>query len=153
MMSPAGANHGRIASRLHRRIAEHVEDHQLGEVFAAETGFFLSRNPDTVRAPDVAFVTKNRLHLVPPRGYFPGPPDLAVEVLSPDDSASEVLAKVEDWLSAGTKEVWIADPLRNTIAIHRQDQAMRVFSVDERLTSESLLPGFRMALSEVFRAT
>ena len=150
MMSPAGANHGRIAMRISSIIDQHVTTRKLGEVFAAETGFILGRNPDTVRAPDVAFVVFDRLHLVLPRGYFPGAPDLAVEVLSPDDTASEVLAKVEDWLSGGTREVWIADPQRKTVAVHRQDEPMRVFGPAEMLTSESLLPGFEMNLRELF---
>jgi Uma2 family endonuclease len=149
MMSPAGANHGYIAVNVCRLIANHVVEHGVGRVFAAETGFFIGRNPDTVRAPDVAFVRKERA-TVPKRGFFPGAPDLAVEVLSPDDSASEVLEKVEDWLAAGTESVWIVDPQRQTIAVHRASSPAQVFHADDEVTDEAVLPGFRMRVADVF---
>lgn len=150
MMSLVGPNHGNIANRIAFYLTRHVLAEDIGSVYAAETGFMIARDPDTVRAPDVAFVRKDRLHLTPKRGYFPGAPDLAAEVLSPDDTASEVLAKVEEWLNAGTEEVWVADPERKTIAVYRKDQPVHVLSEKDELTSESLLPGFQLAVAEVF---
>jgi Uma2 family endonuclease len=151
MMSPAGANHGLIASRIDRRLGTFVEQHRLGEAFGAETGFLLSRNPDTVRAPDVAFVKKDRLNLLRNRGFFPGHPDLAIEVLSPEDSASEVLAKVRDWLEAGTSAVWIVDPIKRTVTTHRSDQPSGTLTENEVVHDDAVIRGFKLALAEVFR--
>jgi len=153
LMSPASPNHGSVASTLLILIGAFVRDHKLGRTYAAETGFILARHPDTVRAPDVAFVRQDRVHLTPKRGYFPGPPDLAVEVLSPDDTASEVLAKVEEWLTAGTVQVWIVDPERKTIAIHGADHSVQTLHEGDDLRSEvgGLLPGFRVPVAEFFQ--
>ena len=153
-MSPAGPRHGGVASTLLILIGAFVRERQLGKTYAAKTGFILSRDPDTVRAPDVAFVSKDRVHLTPKRGFFPGPPDLAAEVLSPDDSASDVLAKVEDWLNAGTVEVWIIDPDRKTVTVHAgvgDDHSVRTLHESNTLRCESLLPGFAVAVAEVFQ--
>ena len=107
MMSPSGNEHGRIAVRLTWRIAQHVEREDLGVVFAAETGFLLQTDPDTVRAPDLAFVTKTRrTEAGNVEGFWPGAPDLAVEVVSPSDSFSQVEEKALAWLTAGTRVVW-----------------------------------------------
>jgi Uma2 family endonuclease len=151
MMSLAGANHGQIANSVAYVLTDHVERQKLGSVFAAETGFLISRDPDSVRAPDVAFVKVERLHLVPQRGYFPGAPDLAVEVLSPDDPASDVMAKVQDWLDAGTSAVWIVDPQCKTVTIHRRGAAVQMLRESDDLTADDLLPGFRVPVVEVFR--
>lgn len=151
MMSPAGPNHGDIANNVAFYVTKHVKQHRLGKVFAAETGFLIARNPDTVRAPDVAFVKADRVKSLPSRGFFPGSPDLAVEVLSPDDAASEVLAKVQDWLGAGCAEVWVVDPVRKTIVVSRKDQPVLVLNEGDELTCESLLPGFRLPVAEIFR--
>jgi Uma2 family endonuclease len=122
-MSPAGSRHGRIAARLLVRITNHVEQHRLGETYAAQTGFLIQRSPDTVRAPDVAFVASNRLidyadHV----GYLPLAPDLVAEVMSPGDSSSEVETKVQAWLDAGVKVVLVVDPLSSTVRVHRNNQ-------------------------------
>jgi Uma2 family endonuclease len=150
MMSPAGSRHGRVAMRVGSAIESHANEHQLGAVFAAETGFIIERNPDTVLAPDVAFVERDRIHLMPEEGYFPGPPDLAVEVLSPNDKAGEVLAKVRRWLDAGCRAVWIADPKERTIMVHRKDQPLGTWTEGETLTDEALLPDFELDVAKVF---
>ena len=151
MMSPAGSNHGFVASHIHIAIGYFVRKHGLGDVATAETGFVIRRNPDTVRAPDVAFVQQSRLSLSQSEGYFPGAPDLAVEVLSPSDAASEVLAKVEDWIEAGTRAVWIVDPRRHTVTIHRPNAPLRVYRESDSIDDEPLLPGFSITLQEIFR--
>ncbi len=102
-MTPARANHGRFAMRIALKLGNYVLSQDLGEVLAAETGFVLARNPHTVRAPDAAFVRKGRDAQIGERGFFDGPPDLAVRVLSPEDTAGEVNSKVRDWLSAGCR--------------------------------------------------
>src|SRR5690606_33481288 len=104
MMSPAGGGHGRIAARLNALLWNHVNAQNLGDVYAAETGFLLSRNPDTVRAPDAAFVSRERAAgLDDTTGYPPIAPDLVAEVISPSDRFSEVEIKTQAWLEAGTR--------------------------------------------------
>ena len=148
-MIPPGFEHGRIAVNLTGPIASHVKTHGLGTVVAAETGFFLSRDPDTVRAPDVAFVRATR-PAGPPRGYYPGAPDLAVEVLSPDDRPGYVREKVAEWLEAGTLAVWVVDPGKRTVTVHEPGERAAVFSEGELLSGGDLLPGFELAVHDVF---
>jgi Uma2 family endonuclease len=149
MMSPAGFDHGRIAAVLCAQVWAFVRLRGLGVVTGAETGFFIQRNPDTVRAPDVGFVAARRVPPGPAPGFFEGAPDLAVEVVSPGDRASELLAKVQDWLDAGCQIVWVVDPAKRTVAVHRPDaQPARLGPADE-LTAEDLLPGLRLRVEEV----
>jgi Uma2 family endonuclease len=106
-MSPTGGKHGILTARLAAALVQHVEAHNLGETFGAETGFILSRNPDTVRAPEVAFVSRE--HIPPgdfPEKFWPGAPDLAAEVISPSDTLYEVEEKIEEYLEAGVKLIW-----------------------------------------------
>ena len=149
---PAGYEHGDIAARLLVRIGSFVETNSLGSVLAAETGFTLARNPDTVRAPDVAFITRARIPEPRPRGFAELAPDLAVEVLSPDDRPGEVLAKVADWLDAGTRLVWVVDPIRSAARVYRADGTESVLDASRVLAGEDVLPGFECALEELFRA-
>ncbi|MCU0636722.1 MAG: Uma2 family endonuclease [Gemmatimonadaceae bacterium] len=144
---PAGHAHGRVAMRIGAAIAQHVQQHRLGETFAAETGFTLQRDPDTVRAPDVAFVASTRLSQLGARGYADIPPDLAVEVLSPDDRPGEVLQKVGDWLSAGCRLVWILDPIRRTGTVYRADGTMALLGEHDAFDGEDVLPAFRSQLT------
>ena len=146
---PAGYQHGDIAMRLAAAIYTHVEAHGLGRVFAAETGFTLARNPDTVRAPDVAFISTARLPDPPPHGFAELAPDLAVEVLSPDDRPGAVLAKVADWLNAGARLVWVVDPLRVIARVYRADGSESMLDETDALRGEDLLPGFEYPLSAI----
>jgi Uma2 family endonuclease len=150
-MSPAGAEHGVVAVRFGSHLSFFVDEHDLGAVFAAETGFKIESNPDLVRAPDASFVRKARLTTRLPVGCFPGVPDLAVEVVSPDDSRREVAEKVNMWLAHGTVVVWEADPRPITVRVHRVGIAPVVLSADDAIADESLLPGFRLPLSKVFK--
>ena len=110
-MPPAGGRHGSVAMRIGSLLDTHVLANQSGYVFAAETGFILRRDPDTVRAPDASFVAKDRLPMGElPTGYVDVAPDLAVEVVSPSDRETEVLDKVEEWLQAGSRLVWVLYP-------------------------------------------
>jgi Uma2 family endonuclease len=147
---PAGPRHGEAAVRLAAAIVAHVYPRKLGRVFAAETGFTLRVNPDTVRAPDVAFVRADRLSELPMRGYASIAPDLAVEVLSPDDRPGEVREKIADWLSAGTMLVWVVDPVTRTARVYRPDATETIVGEDGRLDGESVLPGFSCALASIF---
>jgi Uma2 family endonuclease len=151
MMSPAGSEHGSIIVNISTPLANFVSRAGLGRIFGAETGFHIARDPDTVRAPDAAFVTRDRLPSQPPRGFFPGPPDLAVEVVSPDDRASEVLAKVQNWLDAGCRAVWLVDPRRQTVHVYQSGSETQVLGPSDTLVGGPLLPGFSLAVAEVFR--
>jgi len=152
MMSPAGWIHGEIVSTLHCLLASHIEKHKLGKTFCAETGFLLSRNPDTVRAPDFAFIPNASLPASnPEEAFWPGAPDLAVEVLSPDDRTRYVSEKIRLWLSAGAQEVWIVDPELQSVTIHRSTTDISLYAVDQTLHGdEQLLPGFSCAVAEIF---
>jgi len=148
-----GWEHGTIVSAILGTMCSFVESHQLGQVHLSNTGFTLRRNPDTVRTADVTFVRKDRLPKPPCRGYFDGPPDLAVEVISPSDSPAEVRHKVADWLRAGTATVWLADPPNKTIRVYRGNQPPLIYKGHDELGDEPLLPGFVLKLAEVFRAS
>src|SRR5688572_22831693 len=119
MMTPAGAEHGDVAAEILYLIKSYVKKKRNGKVFAAETGFIVKRKPDTARGADVAFVSKRRLPKDKVRGYFPGAPDLAVEVVSPGDRMSEVLTKVDEWIAGGAVSVWVVDPPTRSIEVYR----------------------------------
>ena len=145
---PAGFRHGAVSAALARLLGDHVAGDRLGLVLAAETGFQLAKDPDTVRAPDVAFVRRERLPEPDPVGYAAFAPDLVVEVLSPGDRAGETLTKVGDWLNAGTRLVWVVDPARRLVRVYRQDGSETVLAEGESLDGEDVVPGFRCPLGE-----
>jgi len=146
---PPGSRHGKIAMNLAVRLANHVERLGAGQIFAAETGFTLFRAPDTVRAPDIGYVRRERLPDPVPAGYLEGAPDLVVEVLSPGDRPGEVLAKVGDWLEAGARLVWVIDPERRIARIYRQDGTETTVRETDPLDGEDVLPSFSCPLAAV----
>jgi Uma2 family endonuclease len=148
---PAGNIHGKRTMRLGWRLAHHVEANELGAVFAAETGFRLATNPDTVRAPDVAFITRTRIEeLGEFEGFWPGAPDLAVEVISPGDSYTEVNEKANEYLSAGATAVWVVDERRRTITVCRSLTDITILTEGDVLEGGDIIPGFSCAVAEVF---
>lgn len=147
---PPGALHGYVALRLAVALAGYVDTHDLGAVFAAETGFKLFAQPDTVRAPDVAFVAKARLPRPLPVGYPALAPDLAIEVRSPSDQMPDVAAKVADWLAAGTRLVWLVDPATRTAYVHRADGTVATVAASGALLGEAVVPGFACHLAPLF---
>jgi len=150
-MTPAGSLHGAIGSRLAAAIGVHVDQHRLGVVFGADTGFTLARDPDTVRAPDVAFVSRARIPVAGiPTGYWSGPPDLAVEVLSPTDVRSEIADKIDEYLQSGVRQVWFVDPAARQVTIHRPNAAPETFGEGETIDGGDVLPGFRYPPSRLF---
>lgn len=114
-------------------------------LFGQDTGFLIGRNPDTVRAPDVAFVASDRAAAVE-SGYVPFAPDLAVEIASPGDRPGEVLEKVADWLAAGTRLVWVIDHERELAQVHRADGSVELVRRGDELRGEGVLPGFTCPL-------
>ena len=150
-MAPASWGHGNRGNEAAFLITKFVKAKGLGRVFTAETGFYLSRNPDTVRAPDVAFVRAERIPKdADGSGYFDGPPDLAVEVLSPNDRTADVLEKVADVLRAGTLEVWVIDPRARAITVYVPDVPPRVVGEAQPLADSRALPGFAEPVASFF---
>ena len=145
---PAGDRHGRVTVHLTIRLGTHVERTAAGQLFAAETGFTLSRVPDTVRAPDIAFIRRERLPEVS-TGFLQLAPDLVVEVLSPSDRPGEILAKVGEWLAAGAALVWVIDPERRQARIYRADGTESILDDEDALGGEKVLPGFVCELGSI----
>jgi len=147
MMNPTGGVHGRVALRIAAALSAHVDAHALGTVLAAETGFVLSRDPDTVRAPDVAFVRAGREI---GDGFIEGAPELAVEVLSPGDRPGYVREKVAEWLESGSEAVWVVDPRARTVVVHGPDGHHQALSARDTLAGGRTVPGLELPLSRVF---
>jgi Uma2 family endonuclease len=140
--------HGVLQVRIARKLDEFVE--KAGGVVTGEVGAILARDPDTVRGPDVAFYSTERIPDFGYSGGFWGPPDLAVEILSPSNRPSEVREKVGEYLEGGVRVVWVLDPDARSVTVHRPGAEARVVWHDQTVEGEDLLPGFRLALSAFF---
>ena len=150
MMSPAGRRHGRVAARLNAWVTVHVDQRDLGETYAAETGFLIQRHPDTVRAPDVAFVSRDRLAGRPDDiGFLPLAPDFVAEVVSPNDQPRNVEAKSRAWIDAGVRVVLVIDPQTSTVREYRSGSAPRTYS-SGLVDLGDILPGFQLDVTELF---
>jgi len=150
-MAPAGAEHGSIAHRISRILGNYVDGHGLGEMYAAETGFLILHSPDTVRAPDISFVSSERIpggHN--PKGYLELAPDFVAEVVSPNDTAREVQQRIDDWLRAGTSVVMVVYPESKTVFLWRGLNVVERRSGDEEVSLEPAIPGFRCRVAELF---
>ena len=149
--SPAGHRHGRFVLNITTPLDQFVRAHQLGSVYAAETGFQLTTDPDTVRAADVAFIQQDRVTAVgDTEGYWPGAPDLAVEVVSPHDLYTEIEEKVIDWLDAGTRMVVIINPRKRTVTTYRSRSEITILTDDDTLDGADIIPGWRLPIQEIF---
>lgn len=144
-MSPSGARHGEVAARIIISLGSHVKERKVGTVYSSETGFRIARNPDTVRAPDAAFVRADRL--MKTTSFFEGPPDVAIEVVSPNDSYTEVDEKTAEWLRAGVRVVIIVDPRTRRVNIHRANGAT---PATDGIEIDDTIPGWRMSLADIF---
>lgn len=150
-MPPAGFEHGDLTVVSAVALATFVRAHNLGRVVAGEPGFLLTRNPDTVRAPDVGFVSRERLVGVGRvRGYWPGAPDLAIEVISPNDLYTEVEEKIATWLAHGTRLVFVVNPRQQSVTVYRPGQPARRLGPDDILDGEDVVPGWKLPLRELF---
>lgn len=146
---PAGFIHGIVTQRIGRFVGNYVADNNLGEVVAAETGFVLTGK--TFRGADSAFISNEKLaEFGYPEGFFPAAPDIAVEVASPGNSSEELMEKVDLYLSAGSRLVWIVYPKRKTIHVHRQSNVINVLRETDFLDGEDVLPNFRLPLAQLF---
>jgi Uma2 family endonuclease len=146
-----GTLHGLVVTSVTVALAEWARAGDTGVVLTGDSGFILERGPDTVRGPDVAWISRARFEAVGPvRAAFPGAPDLAVEVLSPTDRRGDVHAKVADYLAAGTRLVWLVDPERRRVISYERLLAPRVFGSSELLCDQELLPEFGVRVGELF---
>ena len=147
-MSPTKEKHGAVTMTLSALLYIHVTSNNLGRLYAADTGFKLESNPDTVLAPDIAFITRDRVG-TRSQFYHSGPPDLAVEVISPSDSVPKVERKTALWLQFGTRSVWLVNPRKRTVEVVRADGERRLFHESDELVDDTV-PGFSVAVSEIF---
>lgn len=147
----AGVEHAYIADNCYGSIRDYVRSANLGRVFTSQLGFRLASDPDTVRIPDIAFIQRERLDAVGViRGYFPGPPDLAIEVISPDDRYSDVRNKVSDYFEAGTRLVILLEPDARTASVYRSPTDITILTEADTLDGGDVAPGWRMPVSEIF---
>ena len=147
---PPGYIHGYVILKLALAIGNFVDARKLGDVVTADAGFKLFSDPDTVRGPDLAFISRARVPTPRPAGFASFAPDLAIEVRSPGDRAGEIREKVADWLGGGSKLVWIIDPVRRSADIHRADGTTVHIDEEGVLEGEHVLPGFRHTLAKIF---
>lgn len=152
-LAPAGNKHGYLGSEILAELRNYVKANQLGRTYTAETGFKIATDPDTVRAPDAAFVGQSRLDRVGEvEGYWPGAPDLAVEVISPNDVHTEVVEKSLSWLEAGCRMVLVVDPGQRTVTVYRSLEDIRILRAEARdvIDGGDVVPDWRLPLAELF---
>lgn len=152
-MSLIGWGHGQVVMALLRAVKGFVEEHHLGEVFATVTGFCISPEGerDTVLAPALAYVRAGRALAARTQGYPHLAPDLVAEVVSPSQGRSEMGVKAQRWLSAGVQLVWIVEPETRSVDVWRGGRLVNILTVEGELTGEDVLPGFVVAVADLFR--
>lgn len=150
-MSPTGGEHARVEGNFYEAIRSFARPRRLGQVLVGEVGIFTRHNPDTVRGADVAFVSNERYDRQESKhGFLKVAPDLVVEVLSPYDSAAQTAEKVREYLAAGVRLVWVADPETRVVRVHRSLTDVRELRGADRLLGDEVLPGFDVAVAELF---
>lgn len=150
-MTPPGSEHGALTARLTVALGHHVEVNNLGVVFGAETGFKLASNPDTVLGPDLSFVSNERIPATGiPIAYWPGAPDLAVEVISPGNTRREMEEKISEYLAAGVSLVWVVRPKQRTVTAHRSGQETQTLTESDTLDGQDVVPGFQYSIARLF---
>ena len=149
-MSPTKHPHGKHEYRLAKILGDFVDEHLLGEVQTGEVGIYVRRNPDTVRAADVLFISTARLAQASPNSFLDVAPELVVEIVSPDDRWSEIRRKIREYCAAGVNLVLVVDPEEQTITAHRSPTQTHTYTTADTLTLEDILPGFSVPVSELF---
>lgn len=146
-MSPVGFTHGAVTMTLSMILYTYVKANNLG-VLVSEVGFKLEGKPDTVLAPDIAFIARDRIGTISP-GFRLGPPDLAIEVMSQWDTSPQVERKTALWLELGARSVWNLNPKKRTVEVCRADEERKLFHETDELVDDTV-PGFRVKVSEIF---
>lgn len=150
-MPPTGDEHGRVTMELASPLYQYVKLNNLGRVYAAETGFKLESNPDTVRAPDIAFVSMERIQAAGSiEGYRSGAPDLAVEVISPGNTKREMTEKVKEYFASNARLVWIVSPKLKTVTVYRSLTDIVTLTEKDTLDGGEVVPGFQIPVAEIF---
>ncbi len=148
---PPGHEHGLVAMNIAGPLYEYVKKHQLGNVYAAETGYLLEHNPDTVRAADACFISRERIEKAKPvKSYWTGAPDLAIEVISPSDTVERIEAKVVEWLESGARMLWVVSPKMRTVTVYRSLTEVAVLTEKHILDGDDVVPGFQIQIAEIF---
>ena len=150
-MSPTGGEHGRVELNVGAILREFVKSRRLGRVFVGEVGIYTQRNPDRIRAADVAYLSDERYaRLTSKRGFFDVAPDLVVEILSPTDTASDLTQKLREYFAIGVRLVWVADPAARAVLAYRSLTDVREFRESDRLPGDDVLPGFETPVAALF---
>jgi Uma2 family endonuclease len=150
-MTPPGIEHGGVTMALASALYQYVKLNTLGQVYAAETGFKLERDPDTVRAPDIAFVRAEKIQSTGKvEGYGEGAPDLAVEVLSPGNTKREIAEKIGQYFASGARAVWIVDPKSKTVTVYRSLTDIIILTEKDTLDGGMVVSGFQIPVAEIF---
>jgi Uma2 family endonuclease len=147
-MPPTGLDHGYYETGIASILHDYVKRHRLGRVYCGEPGFRLGN--DTVRAPDVAFIRKERLEALSAKGFAKGAPDLAVEIFSPSDSIRQLMRKIKQYFAAGCHTVWIVYPDQREVHVLDAAGADRLLTIGDTLDAPELLPGFSVPVAEFF---
>ncbi len=149
-MTPTGHPHGFVEFNFARVIGTFVYQHKLGRVLGGEVGIYTGRDPDTVRAADMAFISNERMAKVRSRTYLDVAPELIVEVMSPDDRWSAVHAKLAEYFRIGVQMVWVADPGQCQVHVYRSPTRVDILTTADELSGEPVLAAFKVAVAELF---
>jgi Uma2 family endonuclease len=149
-MSPTGHPHAFVEFRVGKVLSNFVDKHKLGQVLGGEMGVYTSRDPDTVRGVDVAFISNERLAQVQSSGYLDVAPELIVEIVSPGDTWTEITQKLEEYFAIGVKLIWVADPSRQRVHVYRSLTEVEILTSVDELTGSEVLPGFQIPVADLF---
>ena len=149
-MTPTGDEHGAIEANIAAELRAYARDHNLGKVRSGEVGVFVRRNPDTVRAADVLYISHERYARKTSNVFLDVEPELIVEILSPNDSWTEVTQKLRDYFAIGVRMVWVVDPAARTIYAYRSLTDIREFTASDLLPGDDVLPGFSVPVARLF---
>jgi Uma2 family endonuclease len=149
-LMPTGHPHGFYEVNLATFLNVFVRTHKLGRVLGGEVGIYTHRQPDTVRGADIAFISHERLAQVQSKSFLDVCPELIVEIMSPDDTWSEVHEKLEEYFAVGARLIWVVDPRRQKLHIYRSLTDVEILTVQDTLTGGEVLPDFQVPVAELF---
>lgn len=149
-MPPPGWEHSIRSASLIEYLRTHVRVNRLGHILSNDPGFLVARNPDSVRAPDIAFIAQEKVPEPLPKGWITVVPDLVVEVISPNDRWNKVQEKIAEWLRFGVRLIWVVDPESRSISVYGPDQPLQVLTEQDTLGGEEIVPGFSVPVREIF---